>query len=335
MKTTLGTALVPDVLGDAAKAAGANTPTAIRAAMMAALKRLTTEGTLRVGTVGYSGAVPRHHTFRPLFVRYVSLAVPERTIGWLICVDGYHRDHAQPPRGRDESLPPAARQKPRRLVSLGSRRARSRDASRPADLPVDRLRGLSLVSRDGTRIVRERGDRALPEQPLRFGQGRPRGKARPRPGLHGGSPVDDWRGRLADVGVPDSDRAPVLRRALLSRRAAPRDAVVPPGARGRRPCLAGAALGGRGRRKSTGRGSRRAGAAGGRRRRSHACAARCRDCGDRRGIRCGEWRLGPRPEIPPADDDRIPAPAPRRDRGSGRAAHRAPFARCDGRRGAA
>ena len=48
-KTTLGTALVADVLGDAANEAGANRPTAIRAAMMAALKRLTTEGTLRVG----------------------------------------------------------------------------------------------------------------------------------------------------------------------------------------------------------------------------------------------------------------------------------------------
>jgi hypothetical protein len=50
MNTTFGTALVVDgVLGDAAKDAGANRPTASTAAMSAALRRLTIEGTLREG----------------------------------------------------------------------------------------------------------------------------------------------------------------------------------------------------------------------------------------------------------------------------------------------
>ena len=72
---------------------------------------------------------------------------------------------------------------------------------------------------------------ALPERPLRRDQGRSRGAARPRPGLHGGRPGDDRRRRLADVGLPDARGPAVLRRDLLPGRAAPRDAVVPPGPR--------------------------------------------------------------------------------------------------------
>ena len=136
----------------------------------------------------------------------------------------YHRDHAQPPRRGNESVPPPARAQPRRLVSVGPRCARGGEAARPTDLPVDRLRGLSLVSRDGTRVVRERADRPLPERSLRRDQGRSRGAARSRPGVHGGGPVDDRGWRLADVGLPDPGRPAVLRRDLFPGRASPRDA---------------------------------------------------------------------------------------------------------------
>ena len=64
------------------------------------------------------------------------------------------------------------------------------------------------------------------------------------------------------------DGPAVLRRHLLPGRAAPRDAVVPPGARGGRSRLARAARRGRGRGRAARGGSRRAGAARGRDRRS-------------------------------------------------------------------
>ena len=73
---------------------------------------------------------------------------------------------------------------------------------------------------------------------LRVDQGRSRGAPRPRPAVHGRRPGDDRRRRLADVGLPDPGRPAVLRRHLLPGRAAPRDAVVPPGPRGRRSRLA-------------------------------------------------------------------------------------------------
>ena len=148
--------------------------------------------------------------------------------------------------GRDQPVPPAAREQPGRLVPVGPGRARPGEAPRPPDLPLDRLRGLPLVPRHGARVVRGRGDGALPQRPLRVDQGRPRGAPRPRPGLHGRGPGDDRRRRLADVGLPDARRPAVLRRDVLPGRAAPRDAVVPPGPRGRRPRLARAARRGRG-----------------------------------------------------------------------------------------
>ena len=58
--------------------------------------------------------------------------------------------------------------------------------------------------------------------------------------------------------VPDARRPAVLRRHVLPGRAAPRDAVVPPGARGRRPGVARAARRGRGAGRAAGRGARRA-----------------------------------------------------------------------------
>ena len=90
---------------------------------------------------------------------------------------------------------------------MGPRRAGAREVPRPADLPLDRLRGLPLVPRHGARVVRERGHGPLPQRPLRLRQGRPRGAARPRPDLHGRRPGDDRRRRLADVGLPDARRA--------------------------------------------------------------------------------------------------------------------------------
>jgi hypothetical protein len=48
-------------------------------------------------------------------------------------------------------------------------------------------------------------------------------------------------------GLPDARGPAVLRRHLLPRRAAPRDAVVPPGPRGRRPCVARSSAPSRGR----------------------------------------------------------------------------------------
>ncbi len=117
---------------------------------------------------------------------------------------------------------------------------------------------------------------------LRGDQGRPRGAARPRPALHGRRPGDDRAGRLADVGLPDARRPAVLRRHLLPGRAAPRDAVLPPGARRRR---AGVARAARRARSRPGRGwSRRS---------SSAAARRGRRC--RRTTRRRARSTRPRP----------------------------------------
>ena len=201
--------------------------------------------------------------------------------------------HAQPPRRGDESLSPPARRQPGRVVSVGARSPRSSQAPGPADLPEHRLRGLPLVSRDGTRVVRARAHGALPQRPLRVDQGRPRGTSRSRSGLHGRGPVDDRRRRLADVGVPDPRRPPVLRRDLLPRRAAPRDALVPPGPRRRRARLARGARRGRGGRRPARPGPGRPGATRGRGRRPDDRAARPRDRRHRGLVRRRERRLGP------------------------------------------
>ena len=123
-------------------------------------------------------------------------------------------------RGRDEPLPAPARAQPRRLVCRGDRDALARaTAARPADLPVDRVRRLSLVPRDGARVVRGRGDGGRAERWIRRDQGGSRGAPRPRPAVHGGRPDDDRGRRLADERVPHARRAAVLRRHLLPRHA--------------------------------------------------------------------------------------------------------------------
>ena len=185
MKTTFGTAL--DLRRRSrANEAGANRPTASRATTMAALRRLTTKGTLRVGTKAYCGSTPVHHTFSTL-----SDASSDACLGTLLVhrrtTRGPRTIGPMPNRLAGETSPYLLQHanNPVDWFPWGPDALARREAPRPADLPVDRLRGLSLVSRDGTRVVRARADRPLPERPVRGDQGRPRGAARPRPGLHG------------------------------------------------------------------------------------------------------------------------------------------------------
>ena len=216
---------------------------------------------------------------------------------------------------------------------MGSRRAGPGEVARPADLPEHRLRGLSLVPRHGARIVRGPGDRGIPQRSLRLRQGRPRGAAGPRPGLHGRGPGHDRRWRLADVGVPDAGRAALLRRDVLPERIAPRHAVLRPGARGCRPGMARAAWRGRRRRAAPGRCARRPEPRCRRRAGPDPRPARCGDGRDRGVVRRPQRRVGERPEVPAADDDRVPAPALRRDQRCPAAGDRPAIARCDGGRG--
>ena len=135
---------------------------------------------------------------------------------------------------RDLAVPAPAQGQPGRLVPVGrggARRARDRG---PPAAGLDRLLGLPLVPRDGARVVRGSRDRGADERALRLHQGRPRGAPRRRRGLHGGLPGDDRPGRLAAERVPDARAGAVLRRHLLPARAAPRDAELAHGARGRR-----------------------------------------------------------------------------------------------------
>ena len=60
----------------------------------------------------------------------------------------------------DEPVPAPARPQPGGLVSVGPGGAGRGARAGPADLPLDRLRGVPLVSRHGARVVRGRGDRA-------------------------------------------------------------------------------------------------------------------------------------------------------------------------------
>ena len=80
---------------------------------------------------------------------------------------------------------------------------------------LDRLLGLSLVPRDGARVLRGRRDRGADERALRLHQGRPRGAPRRRRDVHGGLPGDDRPGRLAAERVPHPRPGAVLRRHLL------------------------------------------------------------------------------------------------------------------------
>ena len=75
---------------------------------------------------------------------------------------------------------------------------------------------------------------AAHERALRQRQGRPRGTARPRLGLHGRGRHPDRPRRLADDRLPHPRGRAVLRRHVLPAGTAPRPAELPPGARGGR-----------------------------------------------------------------------------------------------------
>ena len=101
---------------------------------------------------------------------------------------------------------------------MGQRRAVSRARRAAADPAQHRLCGMPLVSRDGTRIVRERGDGRTDERELRLHQGGSRRASGHRRDLHAGDPGDDGARRMADDGVPDTGRRAVLRGHVLPAR---------------------------------------------------------------------------------------------------------------------
>ena len=192
---------------------------------------------------------------------------------------------------------------------------------------------MPLVPRHGAGVVRGRGHGGRAQRGLRRDQGRPGGAPGPGPAVHGRRPGDDGAGRLADERVPDARRAAVLRRHLLPRQPAPRDALLRAGPRGRAPGVDDAASGrgavGRAARRGAGRGA----VAGIRGRGLRAPCARDPGRGTgRRGrlVRPGPWWLGPGAEVPAADDDRVPPPASCGHRGRDGAGGRAAQPRGDG-----
>ena len=167
---------------------------------------------------------------------------------WAITVRSSHapvrsplRD--EPPRKRDEPVPPPARGQSRGLAPVGRRGVRARPRRGQAAARLDRLLRVPLVPRDGARVVRGRGDGADDERPLRLREGRPRGAARRRRRLHGRGGRAVGAGRLADDRVRHAGRRAVLRRHVLPAGAAPRHARVPAGARRGRGGVPGPARG--------------------------------------------------------------------------------------------
>ena len=127
-------------------------------------------------------------------------------------------DHDESPRGGAEPLSSAARRQPGRLVPVGRGGVRPSAHGGQADLSLDRLFDVPLVSRDGARVVREPGDCRRPEQRLRLDQGRSRRAARRRSRLHDVRPGDDRVGRLADERVADARAASRFTAARTTRR---------------------------------------------------------------------------------------------------------------------
>ena len=84
-----------------------------------------------------------------------------------------------------------------------------------ADPPVGRVLVVSLVPRDGARVVRGPRHRRDHERAVRQREGRPRGAPRRRRDLHASGAGDDRQRRLADDRVPRARRSAVLRRHLL------------------------------------------------------------------------------------------------------------------------
>ena len=127
----------------------------------------------------------------------------------------------QPPRRGHQPVPAPARRQPGALAAVDARGAGRGGRAGRADPAVDRLRGLPLVSRDGPRVVRGRRRRRGDERGLRLHQGRPRGAARPRRGVHERHRRADRAGRLADDLLPHARRhgrssaAPTTRKPQL------------------------------------------------------------------------------------------------------------------------
>jgi hypothetical protein len=132
---------------------------------------------------------------------------------------------------------------------VGRSRAREGACRRQAAARVDRLQRLSLVPRDGARVVRGRRHRRAAESALRAREGRSRGAARRRSHLHGFRGAHERPWRLAADGVLHAGRETVLRRHLFPARTASRLAVVPRSADVARPRLEHAARRGRAERE--------------------------------------------------------------------------------------
>src|SRR5437867_3477266 len=94
----------------------------------------------------------------------------------------------EPSRPGNEPLPPPARPQPGRLVPVGRGGVRAGPGREQADPALGRVLLLSLVPRDGARVLREPGDRAADERELRQREGRPGGTTRHRRRLHEGRP---------------------------------------------------------------------------------------------------------------------------------------------------
>ena len=142
----------------------------------------------------------------------------------------------------DQPVPAPARRQPGALAAVDARGAGRGGVAGRADPAVDRIRGLPLVPRDGPRVVRGRPGRRGDERRVRLHQGRPRGAARPRRGLHERHRRADRSGRLADDLLPHPRRPAVLLRHLLPEAELPatarrglRDVARPAAARWRRP----------------------------------------------------------------------------------------------------
>ena len=142
------------------------------------------------------------------------------------------RSTDQSTRPRDQRLPPAAPAQPGRLVSVGRGGPRASAGGGPAAARVDWLQRLSLVPRHGARVLRESGDRRTHERGVRLHQGRSRGTTRRRPDLHGHRAQAERPGRLASERHLHAGRSPLLRGHLLPARAARPDAGLPRGDRG-------------------------------------------------------------------------------------------------------
>ena len=177
---------------------------------------------------------------------------------------------------------------------------------------VGRLRRLPLVPRHGARVVRGRAGRRAAERALRQHQGRPRGAAGHRRGLHGRDDRADRARRLADD-LPA--RRPTARRSSPARTSRARSS-----SRCSRAVRRGVA-----RRPGRGAGGRAAG----RRRAARACGAARRRTpplptrGRPRRRGRGSWRTHVRPrarrlrpgaEVPAVDGAGVPAAPPRAHR---------------------